>query len=317
MTSSQPTQHSQQRSIYNISCLTLLAVGLSSCQPFDHKRQAEEIHIPHPSVHLQDKQNKLTQTEPLSPLSQPHLANTNNERKTSTAHKSKPSAQARTTLKFIDTKKNGIDLRFVRFDDRDHKLVVADQPAGPGTRWFTARQCAESQRGLAAINGGFFTPEGKPLGKIVSQGRSAGYINPSSLGTGFYYTSATETQLIRRQKWSNSLGAVEALQTGPFLIENGKKTSGLNTSNQRVRSFIIWNGQHHWAIGYSSICSLNDLAAALNSDRLVGFPIKYALNLDGGRSSDMWVSADVPHGKKEFRAFWNKDVRNFLVLKER
>jgi hypothetical protein len=38
------------------------------------------------------------------------------------------------------------------------------------------------------------------------------------------------------------------------------------------------------------------------------------LNLDGGRSSDLWISSAVQGGPLRERPLWNKPVRNFLVL---
>ena len=58
----------------------------------------------------------------------------------------------------------GITISAVYFDDRKFQLTVADQADGCGSQWLDAKSAALSCDGYAAINGGFFTPEGKPLG---------------------------------------------------------------------------------------------------------------------------------------------------------
>lgn len=40
----------------------------------------------------------------------------------------------------------------------------------------------------------------------------------------------------------------EALQAGPFLIENGKPVAGLNNSRRARRSFIATDGRGRWCI---------------------------------------------------------------------
>ena len=65
----------------------------------------------------------------------------------------------------------GITLHAVSFDARSHRLRLLDQPNGPGTLWADAQTAAKSVQGLAAINAGFFTPEGKPLGVMISDGK--------------------------------------------------------------------------------------------------------------------------------------------------
>ena len=80
-------------------------------------------------------------------------------------------------------------MHLVAYDDRDMTLRVADQPNGPGSRWITARDAAATYGGVAAINGGFFTPEGKPLGLLIETGTRRGHLNKSSLGTGIYLSS--------------------------------------------------------------------------------------------------------------------------------
>lgn len=220
-------------------------------------------------------------------------------------------------LAYHRTSSQGVTLAMVCFDDREYQLRVADQPDGCGSRWMDARSAAGSYRGLAAINGGFFTPEGKPLGLLMETGTSRGHINQSSLGAGMFISSKTASAIIRRERYSSSRLAAEAynlLQTGPMLVERGQPVTGLSKANHRPRSFIAWDGGHHWAIGHAQSTTLAALAKALANTSPKGFNINTALNLDGGRSSDLWVGPEVPNGNQTHRSFLNKPVRNYLVL---
>ena len=214
--------------------------------------------------------------------------------------------------------RSGIHFSGVAFDGRSHRLVVVDQPGGPGSRFADAAAAARSQRGIAAVNGGFFTPSGEPLGLVVSEGESAGSWNrASSLGTGIWHDGTTTSAAISRRGpfgRNDALHSENLLQAGPLLVENGQAVTGLDAGKTAVRTVILWDGGHRWWIGRSSACSLQSLAGALTASSPDGWPVRHALNLDGGRSSDLWVSGMVAGGPVTTRPPWNRPVRNFLVL---
>ncbi|MBT8044679.1 MAG: phosphodiester glycosidase family protein, partial [Verrucomicrobiae bacterium] len=150
-------------------------------------------------------------------------------------------------LAYHRTTRGGVTLSLVTFDDREHQLRVADQPKGPGTRWNDARSAAKTYSGLAAINGGFFTPEGKPLGLLTETGTRRGYLNNSSLGAGLFVSAKSGSAIIRGQRYGSSSLAAKAynlLQAGPMLVEGGKPISGLSKASRRPRSFITWDGKN-------------------------------------------------------------------------
>ncbi len=211
----------------------------------------------------------------------------------------------------------GIQFNLVTFDARNQHLVVADQPNGPGSTWPNATAAAKAHNGLAAINAGFFTPEGKPLGIVISKGKKLGFYNTSSLGSGLFYHTPNSIKISRRSAWStlSKNPPVHLLQSGPMLLEKSKPITGLSGKSSRPRSFIATDGKNHWCIGHADSCTLSQLSVALASLKTSEFKASIALNLDGGRSSDLWVSASVNGGSKEIRPFWNKPVRNFLILK--
>jgi hypothetical protein len=214
---------------------------------------------------------------------------------------------------------SGITFEGVAFDSRSHRLVVADQAKGPGSQFTDAAAAARSVGGIAAINAGFFTPAGAPLGLVVSAGKSSGNWNPaSSLGSGVWHENeAGTTEISRREQLGRSTagGMRELIQAGPLLVENSQPVSGLDAAKTSVRMVILWDGETRWWIGRGSPCSLANLGLALANSQPAGWKIHHALNLDGGRSADLWVSGAVSGGPAVRRPAWNRPVRNFLVLR--
>jgi hypothetical protein len=214
-------------------------------------------------------------------------------------------------LQVVPTTLSGISITAVTFDSRTHRLAIADQEGGPGSRWADAEAAAKELGGIAAVNAGFFTPGGKPLGLVVSGGKRAGSVNrASSLGAGMYIGG--NSPALRRREHRG--GGSEVLQSGPFLVENGGVIPGLSQDSSTARTLIGWDGGSGWFIARTGGCSLAALGQALAGAKIGGVKAHTVLNLDGGRSSDLWVSSSVSGGPVSERPLWNKPVRNFLVL---
>lgn len=222
-----------------------------------------------------------------------------------------PAAVQRSTAK-------GVDLILLAFDDRRYTLAVADKAGGPATQWQTAGDVARAHRAVAAINASFFTPEGKPLGLVIENGKRFGSWNRrSSLTSGVLAVQGGRPSLSRRDQRHASSGAVHLVQAGPLLLDRGKVVSGLSASSARARSFLAFDGDHRWVVGAAESATLAALSAALATQPLPGVLLRTALNLDGGRSSDLWVSSSLQGGPVSTRRFLNKPVRNYILIKPR
>lgn len=294
------------------SHIMLLAVlALASCSP---QPQIKNAAPRPPSPPITRPSNIIKPSPPAT------VKNTTPPLKSPVTPRANTPSQKLSPLAYHQTTHNGIIISTVSYDDRAHQLRIADQPNGPGSRWLTAEQAAATYGALAAINGGFFTPQGKPLGLLIETGTPRGSLNKSSLGSGIFISPKGNPSIIRREVYTKKQthwNAYNLLQTGPMLAENGQTISGLSKTNNRPRSFIAWDGQHHWMIGHASSCTLADLSLALAGRNLAGVTIKVSVNLDGGRSSDLWVSSRIQGGGKSHRGFLNKTVRNYLVLTPR
>ena len=214
-------------------------------------------------------------------------------------------------LRVSSTSLNGTTFTAVTFDGRDYFLKVIDQKEGPGTE-FTRAEFA-GRGSLAAINGGFFNPDGSPLGLVITDGQSRGAFNASSfLGTGII--DGENTTLSDRKSYQESS---ELLQSGPRLVWDKESLTGLSKSKERPRSFVIWDGHNHFGIGHADRATLQGLANNLQAQPFEGFHIKYAINLDGGTSCDLWVSTQIPGGGFTKSSLFRKKARNYLALRKR
>lgn len=209
----------------------------------------------------------------------------------------------------------GVSLTVLAFDDRQFTVQVADKESGPDTSWPSAQAAARAHGAAAAINASFFTPEGTPLGLVIENGRSFGtWSTGSSLTSGLLVASKDRPALLRRESRPPSGPVDHLIQSGPLLLEKAAPVRGLSTAPRRARSFLAWDGNHGWIMGVTPAATLAELATALASQPVPGLQLVTALNLDGGRSSDLWVSPSLAGREVSTRRIWNNPVRNYVLL---
>ena len=271
----------------------LSAISVFSCAP-------APVPPPRPTAHA---------AEPSKPDAPSHPQQTN---------PAAPPAATLQPLQYTSSRHHNLTLHGVAFDSREYKLRVLDQKNGPGSEFTTAQQAARAHNAIAAANGGFFTPDGRPLGLVVADGITSGnWNNSSSLGSAVWLEDASGRSLIaRRSPHARSLAASahNLLQSGPLLIEHGHPVSGLDSVKSSTRTFLLWDGGHRWWMGQSSPVSLQALANSLARNPPTPWQPALALNLDGGRSSDLWLASSSAGPQRNVRSPWNRTVRNYLVL---
>lgn len=206
---------------------------------------------------------------------------------------------------------NSIDLDVIIFDSRQLRLAVIDQPndrAGGNAIAGLLR----SRNAIAGVNGGFFSPDFKPLGLSISQGSLLSSFTNSKLIAGTVLQLDHQPYLIWNSEYQGPSSISEALQAGPRLIDSRRPIAGLDSSKSRARTFVATDGSFLWAIGTTSSCSLASLAEALTSPgALPGLKPMRALNLDGGNSTALWIRHST--GKETSRPGWST-VRNYLAI---
>lgn len=202
------------------------------------------------------------------------------------------------------------------FDERECGLRVIDEGSVSAPRYGSLEKALQASGCLAGVNGGYFGADaaGTPLGLVIENGRKLSpFAGRSFTVAGVLYDTGSAIRLVRSGLYArNPAEARQALQGGPFLVENGRPVPGLHRDKVALRTFIATDGCGRWCIGTTSPMSLSDLAAWLaQPGTLPGMRVATALNLDGGSSSAYWVG--VPHC--HYPSI--KQVRNYLGIAPR
>lgn len=163
---------------------------------------------------------------------------------------------------------------------------------------------------IAAVNGGYFDEEFKPLGLRINNGKILSPLLRARLLTGIVVSSGANIRIVRVAEFSKSSRPAMAIQCGPFLIDGGHEVSRLDATRRARRTFVAVTIKNHGMLGFCSGASLAQLSAILSN--LTGdLKIQRALNLDGGSSSAFWFK------RKDGTAASiseQKNVRDFIAL---
>ena len=197
-------------------------------------------------------------------------------------------------------------LHQVRFDPKTHTFAVMDDPDGA----FTLASAAQKRGALAAVNGGYFHPDRTPLGLVVRQGATLHPLERARLLSGLVVVTRKGIALPRAGSFQPAAEVREALQAGPFLIENGQPVAGLNAARSAARTVVVADAAGRFGFVVGRSVTLAEMAAILAAPGIFpGGKITRALNLDGGSSTGLWVRSERPFYLREF-----KDVRNYLAI---
>ncbi len=191
------------------------------------------------------------------------------------------------------------------FSTKSATVRVMDDPAGE------ENLAAVMRRGncLAGVNGGYFDPENRPVGLVISGGKLIAPLRKARLLSGVLVVAAGRVQLLRTAEYSAKRPANEALQCGPFLVDRSQPVPGLNDTRSARRTFVLTSGPDRAAVGFCSGVTLAQLAGILATPGIVpDLKVQRALNLDGGSSSAFWFNGE----RGPFSISEQKTVRNFV-----
>jgi uncharacterized protein YigE (DUF2233 family) len=196
------------------------------------------------------------------------------------------------------------ELDLVSFSAKKANLRVIDQPK------LTSDLAAVMTRDkcLAGVNGGYFDPQGAPVGLLRSNGKEISPWRKARLLSGVLAVDAKGVRLFRAGAFPRKHAWREAVQCGPFLVDHGKAVAGLDNERSARRTFVATTSDEQVLLGYCEPLTLAQLAQMIAS--LSALQIEHAMNLDGGSSSAFWCRAKVGTISIPER----KQVRDFLGL---
>ncbi|MFZ0791054.1 MAG: phosphodiester glycosidase family protein [Chromatiaceae bacterium] len=200
------------------------------------------------------------------------------------------------------------------FTSRAFRLEVVDLGDGPEPAHPTLADAFRAAGCVAGINGGFFHPDGRPSGLVIAAGRRINRLETAKLLSGLIYSDGRGIHLIRRARFQDHAGIGALLQSGPYLVEEGRAVRGLSASDSDRRSFVATDWRGHWVLGATqSPLTLAELAQCLASPGvLTPWQVDRALNLDGGSSTGFFFERGEGRPAVALQPW--KRVRNLLGI---
>jgi hypothetical protein len=201
----------------------------------------------------------------------------------------------RTAVRPSDGKTIAAHLAFFR--SPAFRLEVVDLGAGAESAYPTLAEAMRAEGCAAGVNGGFFHPDLRPLGLVVSRGSRINRLETARLLSGVVYSDGRGIHLVRRGRFRDAPDITALLQSGPYLVEGGRTVRGLSASDPRRRTFIATDWRGHWVLGATlGPITLAELGQCLASPAaLTPWSVDRALNLDGGSSTGFYFAPSVGH----------------------
>lgn len=202
-----------------------------------------------------------------------------------------------------------VRLSGVSFSAKDSVLRVIDNP--PEAR-VSLSAALVSASAVAGVNGGYFHKDFTPLGLVVSDGETLHAYERAKLLSGIIAVRNGRIELVRSGELKENQPLQEALQAGPWLVENGAAIASLNAEKLARRTLVAGDGTGNWALVATSPLTLAETAEVLLlKDLPGGWTIRNALNLDGGSSTAL-VALSGDRAVIDIPSFG--PVRNYLAI---
>jgi len=153
-----------------------------------------------------------------------------------------------------------------------------------------AAEFAQRKQALLAVNGGFFTPDFKPIGLRIQNGVVLNPVKNTSW-FGIFLINNNQPKIIAKDDYMFSDTISFAIQAGPRILIN--KTIPQLKEGEYERTVLAINNQGQVLIitTQNSPISLRDLATLIRKEEEDdGLNVVNALNLDGGSSSQLFAA---------------------------
>lgn len=183
----------------------------------------------------------------------------------------------------------------VRADPSRFSLRVV-RAAEHGWKKATVRQLCKASGASVCINSNFFDEQGKPLGVVISRGIQHQKMHSGGgTLTGVLFSTADAVSIVHRSSFSAEK-VIEASQAGPRLISEGAPVVGIKgTSNPTNLSIACLDKRGAVILLRVTLAMFGGSMSTIQNTLLhPALGCIEALNFDGGGSSQMHISGDVP-----------------------
>lgn len=176
-----------------------------------------------------------------------------------------------------------VTVHLLRIDPKLFELVVVTA-AETGRPLAAAADFRQRSGAVAAINGGYFDPQFRPLGLLVSRGRELSHLR--KVDHGVFGIAGGRPLLDHARTWHAPPDLEFAVECGPRLLIGGQSPHFRRAD--LARRVAIGNdarGRVVWAVS-EGVVQLDVFAQLLATPHAAGGPaVVDALNLDGGSSA--------------------------------
>jgi uncharacterized protein YigE (DUF2233 family) len=160
---------------------------------------------------------------------------------------------------------------------------------------------AKKAQALAAINGGFFTPEYRPLGLLIVDGKEVNPLRRADWGV--FLIQENRPRIIHTNEFQNDRNISQAIQVGPRLVVNGRELQMKRQIARRSALGVTMNYQLILLNTDDTDVYAQDLARIFHlPESQGGLGCRDALVLDGGPSAQMY--AKYKHLKIDIPGRW-------------
>jgi len=157
-----------------------------------------------------------------------------------------------------------------------------------GTPRMDIKTLAQKAHALAAINGGFFLPDYKPLGLLIVDGREASPLRKADWG--IFLIQENVPKILHTKDFTPDRNISQALQVGPRLVVGGRELTLKKQLARRSAVGVTYKNQVILLNTGDTEAYTQDLARVFwLSEEEGGLACQDALTLDGGPSAQMYV----------------------------
>lgn len=175
-----------------------------------------------------------------------------------------------------------------RFDLQHYQLQLAFTQTPQQTA--SVADLVRANHAVIGINGGFFTPDLKPLGLRIDQGKIKSPLR-NTAWWGIFFTRGEQAFIVAPRAFKADKNINFAVQSGPRLIINGRIPSLKPGVANRTALGITRDNKIILLVTSHFPLTTDELAAFMQaSEAQGGLACVNALNLDGGSSTQLYAT---------------------------
>ncbi len=197
----------------------------------------------------------------------------------------------RRVVRITRGRRSPLNIYALRFRPERVDFKVLHVPAEKNSEYNIVK-VAEEKNVIALINASLFDLKQNPLGLCIANGEEISPMASSDNYQGVFFVRKNKIGLLHRDKFKrykgyNTAGLDQAVQTGPWLVQNEKPILSYQKNRDRSRRSAIAIDGKGRVLFVVTDTMFSGILLADFAKVLTEFNVKDALNLDGGNSTQL------------------------------